>query len=101
MCVCVCVCVFQTMTSASEIHFPLNFKRHRLGDEHNMSRRGRVGDLNSVRVREGPEGMTAGGGACSDGPSLACLRVEARLFFVIFFLLILRSSLLLRFSLSG
>ena len=58
------VCVFPTMTSASEIHFPLNFKRHRLGDEHNMFRRGRCGDLKTVRVRGGLTGMTAGGGAC-------------------------------------
>ena len=75
-----CVCMFPTMTSASEIRFPLNFKRHRLGEEHNMYRRGRFGDLNTVRVCEGPDGMTVGGGACSDGPSLACLRVEARFF---------------------
>ena len=45
-----------------------------------MYRRSRFGDLNTVRVCEGPDGMTAGGGACSDGPSLACLRVEARFF---------------------
>ena len=36
-----------------------------------------------MRVRGGLSGMTAGGGACSDGPSPACLRVEAG-FFVIF-----------------
>ena len=35
-----------------------------------------------ARVCGGPDGMTAGGGACSDGPSLACLRVEA-FFFVV------------------
>ena len=44
----------------------------------------RLGDLKTVRVREGPSGMTAGGGACSDGPSLACLRVEAGFFSYIF-----------------
>ena len=34
-----------------------------------------------MRVFVGPDGMTAGGGSCSDGPSLACLRVEARFFY--------------------
>ena len=70
--------------SASDSHFPLSFKRHLNPDRCALCsyyRRSRFGDLNTVRVFVGPDGMTAGGGSCSDGPSLACLRVEARFFY--------------------
>ena len=90
LCVCVCtlidfMCVCITQLLRSDIHCLFEcYDRILSGCARRwdvyMYRRSRFGDLNAVRVREGPSGMTAGGGACSDGPSLACLRVEARFF---------------------
>ena len=61
------VCVPLINISASDSHFPLSFKRHLNPDRCALCsyhRRGRFGDLNIVRVCGGPDGMTAGGGAC-------------------------------------